>query len=92
MKKLFAIAVLVLVLVLVLQLVSFACDPPDPPDGATCSPGFWKNHKELWPDVGVCPDLLMDMLKARGPGSEALRIEAASLLNAASPVDYCADD
>ena len=88
MKKLFAIAILVLVLILVLQLVSFACEPPPP--GADCSPGFWKNHTELWPiDYS---DALMADLKARGHGSGEIRHAAAALLNAASPVDYCAKD
>ena len=86
MKRLFAIAALVLVLILVLQLVSWACVPPT---GATCSPGFWKNHTELWP-IGYDQNL-MDDLTARGPGSEVLRYEAADLLNSASPIDYCAE-
>lgn len=86
MKKLFAIAVLVLILILALQLVSLACLPPPPP-GATCSPGFWKNHAELWP-IDYNQDL-MDDLTARGPGSEELRYAAADLLNSISPIDYC---
>jgi hypothetical protein len=86
MKKLFAIAALVLVLILVLQLVSLACEPT----GATCSPGFWKNHTEVWP-VQYSQDL-MNKLKARGHGSNILRHEVADMLNSLSPVDYCAGD
>lgn len=64
------------------------CDDPDcadkcKVDGEPCSPGFWKNHTELW--YGICCDeacsakLLAD-LQARGPGSNAIRAAAADFL------------
>ncbi|NIV39727.1 MAG: hypothetical protein GWN58_63075, partial [Anaerolineae bacterium] len=73
--QLFAIAVLVLVLVLVLQVVSFAIIPPPPPpeEPADCSPGFWKNHTELWwadypnPDYPTWqPEWMLAALQAKG--------------------------
>ena len=63
--------------------------PPPPPVELDCSPGFYKNHTELWwfdsstpccegPDV--C-NMLESMLRARGPGSGAVRAWAAGDLN-----------
>jgi len=85
-SKLLIAVVLVFVLILALQVVSWACVPT----GATCSPGFWKNHVELWP-VQYDQEL-MDDLMARGPGSDVLRDAAAEYLNSRSLVDYCADE
>ena len=63
--------------------------PPPPPVLNDCSPGFWKNHTELWVGMActgvVCDDLLAD-LKFKGPG--AVRHEAASLLNAWADEEY----
>jgi hypothetical protein len=49
-----------------------------------CSPGFYKNHTEVWygrccsgPD---CDEILAD-LKERGPGSGYIRAAAAAYLN-----------
>ena len=78
MKKLFAIAILVLVLVLVLQLISLACEE------TYCSPGYWKNHTEVWWDElpeGVDPVDILGDLQAKGPGSNLLRDGAATYLN-----------
>ncbi len=59
------------------------CEPP--PGGDECSPGYWKNHTEVW--VGIycagmdCVDLLED-LNTKGGGGE--RHAAAAFLNAAA--------
>jgi hypothetical protein len=47
-KKLLAIPVLILVLTLVLAVSAGACPPP--PDEEGCTPGYWKNHLDQWPD------------------------------------------
>ena len=58
--------------------------PPPPPEINDCSPGFWKNHQELWVGIActstVCDAILAD-LTSRGPGSGVLRHDAADLLN-----------
>jgi len=61
-----------------------------------CSPGYWKNHEEMWalpgqycgmlPDVCVA-DIMAD-LTSRGPGSDALRHDAAANLNAWADMVY----
>jgi hypothetical protein len=64
------------------------CPPPPPPppcEPTDCSPGFWKNHTEVWFGEG-CGGLIDDaelllMLNARGPGSRDVREEAQSYLN-----------
>jgi len=62
------------------------CEPPPPPkDGIPCTPGFWKNHTELWFD-GVCCDGdnqptcdgLLAALKPQTPGSTAAIRDAAA--------------
>ena len=50
-----------------------------------CSPGFWKNHTELWqyPYCGGptgCFEDLMEALTFKGPGE--IRHQAAATLNA----------
>jgi len=62
--------------------------PSPTPTPSTCSPGFWKNHTELWvpnycaayPWGGTCSAILAD-LTAQGPGSSVLRARAAGYLN-----------
>lgn len=83
-KKLLTIALLVLALILVLQSVSFAVippPPPPPPEPTDCSPGFWKNHTELWWGLVGDPDAVLADLKARGHGSGDIRHDAAAMLN-----------
>ena len=95
MKKLFAIAVLVLVLVLVLQVVSFAIIPPPPPEEpADCSPGFWKNHTEIWWDdyPEEVAELMLDKLEAKGNSPlRPFRQPTADMLNEAYPDAPCDD-
>jgi hypothetical protein len=59
--------------------------PPPPPELNDCSPGFWKNHTELWVGLActgsICDEMLAD-LRSQGPGSGELRHEVASSLNA----------
>jgi Thrombospondin type 3 repeat len=59
-----------------------ACDQA----GALCSPGFWKNHTELWYgtafDAATSAQLLAD-LQARGPGSDAIRAAAQARIEGA---------
>ena len=99
MKKLVAIAVLVLVLVLVLQLAASAVTPPPPPPPtkpppavADCSPGFWKNHTELWYDDPQWDDpaLMLEALRAKGNSPlRPLRAIVAEELNEAYPDTVC---
>jgi len=91
MKKLFAIAVLVLALVLVLQLVSFACEPPEPPScTADCSPGYWKNHTFWMGAYGEAAEGMLAALKAKGwEDNFAERWAVTAELNAAYPEANC---
>lgn len=65
------------------------CDDPDCDkvcdEGEPCSPGYWKNHTEVWFGVccegAVCEGILAD-LQARGHGSSAIRQAAADFLEA----------
>ena len=101
-SKLLILGVLVLVLVLVLQVVSLAWDPPPPctptpppPEPATCSPGFWKNHTELWYGDPQWADAewMLAALEARGNQRDlfAHRFEVADWLNGAYPDAPCDD-
>jgi hypothetical protein len=73
------------------------CPPPPPPPPPVChSPGYWKNHTDVWPG-GISPDdtwdatfpeyaelfegSLLQALRARGHGSEFIRNSVANLLN-----------
>jgi hypothetical protein len=59
-----------------------------PPKGESCSPGYWKNHPEDW--VGICCDVgealscqaVDELLRAKGPGSSAMREAGANYLEA----------
>lgn len=81
-------------------VVTFVNEPPPPPSGEGCTPGFWKNSVGSWP-VGYLPsadfdatfgvDLfnpnisLLAALNLGGGGKEALaRHAVAALLNSAS--------
>ncbi len=61
--------------------------PPSPPeDDIGCSPGFWKNHQEIWFDANDPADVaLLEDLQSRGPGSGSRRLEAAKTLNREFP-------
>lgn len=77
--------VLIIGLSFVCAVPALACEPPS----VDCSPGFYKNHTEVWFDVccstgtdtdGEC-DMLLDALKDKGPGSGNIRAWAADRLN-----------
>jgi hypothetical protein len=75
-----------------------SADPACKKAGADCSPGYYKNHVEVW--CGTCVsedscDEVVAALSAKGPGSELIRDTAKAILDGcyvtaeASP---CADD
>lgn len=62
--------------------IAWPGDPPPPSND--CSPGFWKNHTELWFGLACdaeC-DVWLEQLQAKGPGSSFTRLSRASYLNA----------
>jgi hypothetical protein len=60
--------------------------PPPPKVENLCSPGYWKNHTNVWWSwsLELSSDVLLEMLKAKGPGGEAFRREAQAILNSAA--------
>ena len=103
-SRLLGITVLALVLILILQGVSFAITPrpgeptptptPKPPE-ADCSPGFWKNHTELWYDdpQWADPAWMLAALEAKGNDKvhRPYRFVVADMLNAEYPDAPCDD-
>jgi hypothetical protein len=96
-KKLLVIPVIVLVLTMVLAVTGFACDScdcgcgdcPPPPCEADCSPGFWKNHTEIWEGETDFANMLA-ILQAKG--NDPLfqyRFDVADYLNAEYPDADC---
>ena len=86
----YRVIVLVLTLCLLVSSVavlSFAQKPP-PPKGTGCSPGFYKNHLEIW--VGICCDTsmtpscaeLLTALTCKGSDASCGRSAAAAVLDA----------
>jgi hypothetical protein len=67
--------------------------PPPPPPATPCSPGYWKNHTEVWVGTAACDgylspcggasgcDAILTDLTAKGPGSVICRTAASSHLN-----------
>ena len=67
-------------------------EPPPPPPNP-CSPGYWKNHTELWVGTAACDgyvspcggatgcDAILNDLQAKGPGSVVCRTAANDHLN-----------
>lgn len=95
-KTLLVIPVVVLLASLVLAVTAFAgCCDPDPCCGceADCSPGFWKNHTELWYDdpQWADPEFMLMALKAKGNDEvyRPYRFEVADWLNEAYPNAPC---
>lgn len=78
MKKLVMVSLVLVALAFGGATLLWAPDPGTP--GKPCSPGFWKNHTELWLDLGCGVDEAD--LHARGPGSGEIRHAAAAALNA----------
>lgn len=60
-------------------------EPPPPPPLNDCSPGFWKNHPEIWATLYCasqeCVDDVLEELTSQGPGSDARRHDQADDLN-----------
>src|SRR5438093_941906 len=62
------------------------CNPPPPPKGGDCSPGFFKNHVDFWWGIycdipsGQCSDLLT-ALTCKGNDATCGRSDAAGYLN-----------
>lgn len=62
--------------------------PPPPPEPVDCSPGYWKNHTEIWMGRGCgtasgrSDAMLLDMLSPQGArGSRQDRETAQRILN-----------
>ena len=98
-KNLLAVLVLAVMLSLVLT-VAVAADcpcppPPPPPCAADCSPGFWKNHTELWFDDPQWADPVWMLAALRAKGNDEVyrpyRFEVADMLNVAYPDAPCDD-
>lgn len=69
--------------------------PPPPPPTIGCSPGYWKNHQEVWFDANDPVDVAMlEDLLSRGHGSGLLRFNAAVALNGEFPAiaAQCGED
>ena len=69
--------------------------PEEPPTGGEgCTPGYWKNHTDNWPDVSAPEShMLLEWLSAKrkdyGEKAALLRHAVAALLNAIHPdVNY----
>jgi hypothetical protein len=60
-------------------------EPPPPPPLNDCSPGFWKNHPEIWSTTycgsAECVADVLEELTSQGPGSDARRHNQAADLN-----------
>ena len=98
MKKLYLTLIGVLLMFSVGAVMAGDPEPPPPPhEGVDCSPGYWKNHTEVWFDIccvdaglpGIGCDLILINLRARGPGSNILRSGAAEILNNCFPESPC---
>ncbi|MEA1929664.1 MAG: lamin tail domain-containing protein [Patescibacteria group bacterium] len=62
------------------------CVDVPPPPILGCSPGFWKNHTEIWFDLNDPYDVsLLAYLEAQGDGAEDRRYGATAHLNAEFP-------
>jgi len=76
-----------------------ACDPKDPKcvppkDGVDCSPGYWKNHTDLWfgrcCTGDDCQDLLDDLrLRGGDPARAAADAELTACFGDSQP---CTDE
>jgi hypothetical protein len=94
-KTLLVIPVIVLLASLVLAVTAFAgccedpCEPCEPCH--YCSPGFWKNHTELWQDDFAADyDWMIAGLTAKGwQENFGDRWVATDMLNAAYPDAPC---
>jgi hypothetical protein len=85
MKKSLMVSLVATVIILGTTTLLWAPDPGEPPSdpGKPCSPGYWKNHSEVWVGTLCTTDCAMIMadLRAKGPGSGAVRHAASAYLN-----------
>lgn len=78
-----------------------ACRCSPPPSPSYCSPGFWKNHPEVWEAGICCIGLASDpqsqcgeldaQLRAKGPGGSFIRKAAQAVLSACFADPPCDD-
>ena len=93
-----AIAVLGMAMGASVSLADKHKNPPKdpPPKGSECSPGYFKNHTNVWfgtccdDSTAQCDDLLV-ALRARGSTGAALRGTAQDELNACFETSPCDD-
>jgi len=67
---------------------------PPPTPTADCSPGFWKNHTELWVDLpNLNPELFLVKLAMLQGGKDTRisRFLIAAWLNSQFPAGICED-
>jgi hypothetical protein len=97
-KKLLVIPILVVVLTMLLAVTGWACGSCDCGCDCDChhdcSPGFWKNHTEIWyADFGGDTGAAFGMLAAlKAKGNDPLfadRFTVADTLNEAYPDAPC---
>ena len=78
----------VVVVVMGLLTIAGTCEPPPPPPPCgDCTPGFWKNHTEVWSGAYSAAEVVSMLadLRARGPEGRALREGVSNALNIAFP-------
>jgi len=102
MRKMISMAAVLIGMLFVFSqgALAQACDPKDPKcvppkDGLDCSPGYWKNHTNVWfgrccvvgPD---CDGLLADLnLKGNDPAREAADADLTACFGDSQP---CTDE
>jgi hypothetical protein len=86
---------LLALLIIISALVTMAPGTP-PPEPADCSPGFWKNHTEIWDDA-LYPNpgdyygggmTYLDALQG-GKDTKVSRFDVSDLLNSQYPDTNC---
>lgn len=101
MKK---VLIIVCIIMLLTPTIALAYIPPGP-GPATCSPGFWKNHTEIWPapytvdtpyvnpdDPYIPSGKTFIYALQGGYDTKVSRFVVAGILNAAFPAAPCLDD
>jgi hypothetical protein len=102
--KKFTILMVLLAFVVPMLTMAFDCPPPPPPpdcehdnscepheEYSACSPGYWKNHTEVWEDyAGVNFSSMLAGLQG-GKSTIQSRIDITDELNSAGLGVYCGD-
>lgn len=88
----------VLIIICLLMLLTPTIALANIPGPADCSPGFWKNHTEIWaptfdPDAqwGTSGFTRLEALQG-GHDTRVVRFQVTDFLNAAFPEAACDDD